>query len=192
MWLPAAASKKKKQPQIYPAGQKTGCCVAFAQSPHRVHRLSVKRLALPSRSLGTLRSVWQGIGGAGSVKMGAFCGVALSLWRLITTPSQSVAIRHVLGVFCGDISTLSPTLSQTLSPTLQMASTGRGFGLSLSQIGSSHPPRHPKSHPCAPIGTLYRNILSTISAETNRHRASPQGASRGAFTVDLTPGFDGV
>ena len=30
MWLPAAASKKKKQPQIYPAGQKTWVCVSVA------------------------------------------------------------------------------------------------------------------------------------------------------------------
>ena len=94
--------QKKKQPQIYPAGQKTGCCVAFAQPPHRVHRLSVMRLALPSRRLGTLRSVWQGIGGAGSVKRGrsvalhSVCGDSsphrVNLWRYGTFWACSVAI----------------------------------------------------------------------------------------------------
>ena len=141
--------------------------------------------------LGALRSVCEDRRGWLS-QTGAFCGDTPSLH--VPSPHRVNLWRYVAfwACFCGVVATPSPTPSQTLSSTLQTRSVEAILPLAQSILHVQHRVGHLFSLHHAPIGTKYRNICPRSRQQTNTHRASRQGASRGAFTADLTPGFDGV
>ena len=166
----AAPPKKKKiHLHTYPAGQKTGGCVASLSRHTQSTGSTCLVLTHRADRLGALRSVKRGAAGLAQSDGGRSCGDTPSLPPSNPTPSRFVAIRGVLAGFCGDVATPSrtpsPAPSQTcvwLSPTPQNALSPRGFAPHRVVLHVPHRVGHPKTHTCAPIGTLYRNILSQI------------------------------
>ncbi len=160
--------KKKTSPHL-PRRGKNGVLRGLAQSLRSVHRLDVPRLTPPSRQARCVALSRCGDRRGWLSPRGAFCGVAPSLCCRIPPPSRFVAIRGVLAGFCGDVATPSrtpsPAPSQTCvspSPSAQMHPVHVVSHVHRVVLHVPHPVGHPKSHTCAPIGTLYRYILSQI------------------------------
>lgn len=171
MGLPAALRKKKKHLHTYPAGQKRGAAW-HSLSRHTESRwLSVMRLGLHRAvRLGALRSVCGDRRGWLS-QTGAFCGDTPSLCRPMPTPSQSVAIRGVLGVFLWRCShTQSCTQSNTQFNATNTLSRGH-FAPRSVYFACSTPSRTPIFATPRPYWDILSQHLSTISA-TNKHTPS--------------------
>ena len=126
----AAPPKKKKiHLHTYPAGQKTGCCVASLSRHTQSTGSTCLVLTHRAVRLGALRSVKRGAAGLAQSDGGRSVAIHPVSVLPRPPPSQSVAIRGVLAGFCGDVATPSPAPSQTpsstcvwLSPTLQTRS----------------------------------------------------------------------
>lgn len=159
----AAPPKKKKiHLHTYPAGQKTGGCVASLSRHTQSTGSTCLVLTHRAVRLGALRSVKRGAAGLAQSDGGRSVAIHPVSVLPRPPPSQSVAIRGVLAGFCGDVATPSPAPSQTPSSTPQTASAGRVLAPRSVKLHVPHRVGHPKTHTCAPIGTLYRNILSQI------------------------------
>jgi len=168
MWPPPARNKKKKHLHTYPAGAKRG-----AAWPRSVASLSpqARRASFdPTEPSGSVRCAQSGRGSAWLAQSeGGVLWRCTESVRLIPTPSRFVAIRGVLAGFCGDVATPSrtpsPAPSQTcvsLSPSAQTRSVHVVSHVHRVVLHVPHRVGHPKTPHHAPIGTLYRYILSQI------------------------------
>ena len=181
MGLPAAPRKKKKHLHTYPAGQKRGAAW-HSLSRHTESRwLSVMRLGLHRASrLGALRSVCEDRQGWLS-QTGAFCGDTPSLCRPMPTPSQSVAIQGVLGVFLWRCShTQSCTQSNTLFNATNTLSRAY-FCPSLSLFARSTPSRTPKNATPRPYSDKISQHLSTIQSPNEHTPSLTAGGEQGGI-----------
>ena len=169
--------KKKNISTLTPQG-KTGCCVASLSRHTESRWLSVMRLGLHRAArLGALRSVCEVRQGWLS-QTGAFCGDTPSLCRPMLTPSQSVAIRGVLGVFlwrCSHTQSCTQSNAQFNVHLAQFNATNTlsraYFCPSLSLFPRSTPSRTPKNATPRPYRDKISQHLSKISA-TNKHTPS--------------------
>jgi len=194
---PPPPKKKKYASKLTPQGKKRG-----AAWPRSVATLSpqARRASFdPTEPSGSVRCA-QSSGG----RQGWLSPTGAFLWRY----TESRCCLALTESICGDTARsggvlwrCSHTQSRTQSNTqfnVHLAQSNATNALSQGHFAPrsvhfarSPPSRTPKNATPRPYRDKISQHLSKIWEIFSTHRASPQGLSRGAFTVRLTPGFWG-
>lgn len=198
MWLPAAASKKKKQPQIYPAGQKTWVCVSVAINGASCHfqgslvccilffillEMALSHAFSPAES--QTRHVALSLAGDRRGWLSQNGGV---LWRC----TQSVATHHHTESICGDTARSGRVLwryfhtqSHTQSNTQSNATNGldRAWFWPLAQSNWVFTPTQtPKIAPLRPYrDTLSQHFVHDLGANEQTPSLAAGGEQGGIY-----------